>query len=472
MLKNQIAGVVLVLCALTCQAQSPADELARVLRDKQVITSAEFDRVIGAGANGVQQLAAILRDKGIISATDAAGLHAAPAVAPAPISTAAAAAPKAEAAPSPKLKFNGTLLFNAYFNSAGTNNADFPGFATPRTAGPQENFGATARQTRLGLSISDLKAGNAKLSAVVEADFFGGDPALANGVNMDILRLRLAYGRLQWDRFAIQAGQDWSIFAPLNPTSFAEFSIPEFSGSGNLWIRTPQIRAEWNGKFAHDRTLLWQVAAVNPDIGDNLAAYSTVRQPRAGELGRLPAVETRLALSSPVLDRTATLGFSGHWGTAKNTAVTNGIAATRDFQSWGAAVDYNLPLGRFVTLSGEAFAGRALGIFSGGIGQTVLPIGQPGDRGVGTRGGWAQVSLQLSRRWQSNTAYGIDAPEIGNVPGGGRSKNQSYMSNIIFHLSPNVAFALEWHRFLTNYRNQPASNNIGDHFNLGAAYTF
>jgi hypothetical protein len=164
--------------------------------------------------------------------------------------------------------------------------------------------------------------------------------------------------------------------------------------------------------------------------------------------------------------------MSGHWGTAKNVTVTNGAATTRTFESWGTAVDWNLPLVRFLTISGEAFAGRALGIFSGGIGQTVLPVGQPGDRGVGTRGGWLQVALQLSKKWQSNTAYGIDAPEFNNLPGGSRSKNQSYMSNIIYHLSPNVAFALEWHRFLTNYRSQATSNNIGDHFNLAAAYTF
>jgi hypothetical protein len=83
-----------------------------------------------------------------------------------------------------------------------------------------------------------------------------------------------------------------------------------------------------------------------------------------------------------------------------------------------------------------------------------------------------QVQLNLTKKWQSNTAYGIDAPEIGNLSTGSRTKNQNYMSNIIYHLSPGVLFALEWHRFLTNFQNQPTLNNINDQFNLAVAYTF
>jgi len=460
-------------------AQSPAQELARVLRDKQIITASEFDRIITAGSSGeVAELAAILREKGVITTTEAESLNGSngPAAADPPPKPVAADPPPKQAdednESSRKLNFYGTLLFNAYFNNTASNNADIPAFALPKTAGAQKNFGATARQTRLGLSYSGLKAAGANVSGTAEADFFGGEPALANGINMDVIRMRLAFGRLDWKSFAIEAGQDWALFAPLNPTSVAEFAVPEFSTSGNLWSRTPQIRTEWKHELGNERTFLWQMAALDPDIGDNAVAYSTARQPKAGELGRIPAVETRLAFSTPIGERTATLGLSGHGGRAKNTSVTNGVFTGRSFTSWGVAADYSLPVSTVVSISGEAYAGRALGIFSGGIGQTLLPLGQPGDRGVGTRGGWLQVQLNLTKKWQSNTAYGIDAPVLHNLPTGTRSKNQSYMSNVMYHLSPNLTFALEWHRFLTNYRNQAADNNSGDHFNFAAAYTF
>jgi hypothetical protein len=35
-----------------------------------------------------------------------------------------------------------------------------------------------------------------------------------------------------------------------------------------------------------------------------------------------------------------------------------------------------------------------------------------------------------------------------------------------------VTFAWEWRRFLTNYRNHQAANNIGEHANMAIAYTF
>src|SRR5882672_1874580 len=57
-------------------AQSPAQELARVLRDKQIITASEFDRIVTAGSSGgVAELAAILREKGVITTTEADSLN-------------------------------------------------------------------------------------------------------------------------------------------------------------------------------------------------------------------------------------------------------------------------------------------------------------------------------------------------------------------------------------------------------------
>ncbi len=468
---------------LPAWGQSQAEELARVLREKHVITDAEFHRVVSAGPSGaLAQLTAILRDKGVLTPAEAASVNAgaAPrtttartATAPRPATAAQTRAPADPGSNAARqLHFYGTLLFNAFFNDQSTNNIDIPLFATQRTPGPQENFGATARQTRLGLNFSGPTVAGAKVSGTAEVDFLGGIPAFANGVSMDLVRMRLAYGRLDWSHFSLEAGQDWVIFAPINPTSFAAYAIPEFSASGNLWIRTPQLRIEWKHNMRKHRTFLWQFAALDPNVGDDPITFVAARQPHAGELGRAPAFETRLAFSAPIEDRTLTVGISGHWNNAKNTVLTNNIAHTLDFQSWGAAVDFTLPFSKYVNISGEAFAGRALGIFSGGIAQTYFPVDGPGANGVGTRGGWMQLQLNFSKKWQSNTAYGIDIPEVQNLITGARSKNQSYMSNIMFHLSPNVVFALEYHRLLTNYQNQPFFNNINDHYNLAAAYMF
>ena len=192
----------------------------------------------------------------------------------------------------------------------------------------------------------------------------------------------------------------------------------------------------------------------------------------AGELGRLPAVESRFAYSVPAFDRTATVGLSATWNTAKNTGTVGTVPVALNFESWGVAADFDIPVAKRIELTGEVFGGHALGIFSGGISQTLAAVGQPGDRGIGSRGGWMQLQLNLSKKWQSNTAYGIDSPDLHNLITGSRSKNQTYMSNLMYLVSPNVTFALEWRRFLTNYRNQLLLNNIGNQYNLAVAYTF
>jgi len=46
------------------------------------------------------------------------------------------------------------------------------------------------------------------------------------------------------------------------------------------------------------------------------------------------------------------------------------------------------------------------------------------------------------------------------------------MVNFMYKFSPDVTFAWEWRRFLTNYRNQLAANNLGDQANMAVAYAF
>src|SRR4051812_15506769 len=77
-----VATAFLVVFGTPSWAQSSADDLARILRDKQVITQAEFDRVAGAnGSDAVRQLAVTLRDKGVISGAESAKLTGGPSTA-------------------------------------------------------------------------------------------------------------------------------------------------------------------------------------------------------------------------------------------------------------------------------------------------------------------------------------------------------------------------------------------------------
>jgi len=346
--------------------------------------------------------------------------------------------------------------------------------STKKGTDPFQDFGMTGRQTRLGLRYQGAEIAGAKLSGVAEIDFFGGQAALTNGINMDLVRLRLAYGRLDWNHFALEGGQDWSVFAPLNPTSLAGFAIPDMSGSGNPWIRTPQVRAEFTSGSSDSSRVLWQIAVTDPNVGDfSTTTFQTARTPGIGEHGRMPGIDTRVAWMGKTDGKDIGIGLSSHYNRGKNLATaSNGLTLSRSVDSWGVALDYTLPLPKIVTFTGEAYEGRALGIFSVTTGEAVLPVGTAGEHGVESRGGWIQAQFNIAARWQANMAYGLDLPNVGQLRTGDRWKNQTYMSNLMFKYSPHVTFAWEWRRFLSDYKNQPAVNNITDHANMAVSYTF
>jgi hypothetical protein len=136
------------------------------------------------------------------------------------------------------------------------------------------------------------------------------------------------------------------------------------------------------------------------------------------------------------------------------------------------ALDFSLPVTRILAFTGEAYEGNALGIYSVASGEAIGAVGTAGARGVTSRGGWAQMQFNWTKKWQTNLAYGIDQPDDAELPVGNRSRNQQYMANVIDRMTKNIALSLEYRRILTDYRNQLTSNERGDHVDLGLAFIF
>ena len=462
--------------------------LAQILAEKGVITSADLARIGSASpTDKLSVLTSILQEKGVLTGTDMARLSA-PAPAGALAQAKGSEPPLSRPAPAPTLDASfksgrklpvslyGTLLFNAGYNTAGGNIQDVPLFLTKQNSDPtggDKNFYETARQTRIGLSFTPVDALGGKLSGVFEFDMYGGQTALPTGVSMNLFRMRHAYGRLDWDHVAVEAGQDWSIFAPLNPISFSEYGIPSLTASGNAWGRYPQIRVEVKNSSGSAHQFLWQVAASDPNMGDyptNL--FSASRTPLIGERGRMPSMQTRVAYSKLHNDRRFTVGLSGHYGRGKNAGTIGALNVQSPVDSWGVALDYLLPLTSHFTLTGEAYEGRALGTYSVANGEAIGAVGTVGAHGVESRGGWSQAQWSLAKQWQLNLGYGLDVPKASQLPVGNRSRNQTYMGNIIYKLNLNINLALEYRRLLTDFHNQILANERGDHVDLAVAYTF
>ena len=481
----------------------PASVLARILAEKGAIDAAGLARVESAAiTDRVNILVSLLQQNGMLTASDMARLEQAttpgtvttavrlvPAVmrtaAPDPMGASQAPAPQKpapEAAPpvTSQSRFPvtvyGTLLLNAFYDTALTNIQDIPLFAGKQgsdTLGNDKSFGMTARQSRIGMRYQGPTIAGARISGQAEVDFLGGKAAFGNGVNMDLLRLRLAFGRLDWKNFSLEAGQDWAVFAPLNPTTLAEFAIPGLSASGNPWIRMPQLRAEFRASPGEATKVQFQVAATDPDVGDyNTTVFSSGRTPGIGERGRYPGVDTRLGVTTRASNRDFAFGFSSHYSRGKNAGTVGPLNIQTPVDSWGTAIDYTLPFTKVLAFSGEWYTGNALGIYSVAAGESVLPVGTAGQNGVRSFGGWSQLQFNFTPKWQANLAYGIDAERNPDLRTGDRNKNQTYTGNVIYKYSPNVNFAWEWRRFLTTWKNQPFANEKGDHVNLGVAYIF
>lgn len=484
-MKSLLNGLILCLtsaCYLHAQAD-PTVTLAQILSSRGTISAAELARVEAAGQNmRLAALAGILKDKGLLTGDDLAklSLPAEPA-APQPVATASAGPQQSADVPVTTKKglpvsLYGTLLFTAGVNTAPFNIEDLPMIAAKQgsdATGGDKNFYATARQTRIGLNLTPVNTLGGKLSGVFEFDLMGGAAPYSNGVGFDIFRMRLGYGRLDWKHFAIEAGQDWSIFAPLNPTSMNEFGIPELTAAGNAWIRSPLVKIEAKTTNAGGNNLLWQLAAMDSNMGDNsTTAVVVARQPGIGERGRMPSLESRLAFAKSYNDRDFTIGFSGHYQRGRNAGTVGALTVQTPVDSWGAALDFSLPITKIIAITGEAYEGRALGIYSVASGEAMGAVNTTGAHGVLSRGGWAQLQLNWTKQWQTNFAYGIDQPDDLQIPAGNRSRNQQYMANVIDRLTRNVNLSVEYRRILTDYRNQLTANERGDHIDLGIAYIF
>ena len=368
-------------------------------------------------------------------------------------------APTVRARSHATVELTGLVLFNGFYNSGHTNNSDLPLYADTLTAAehaglPARNVGAAARQTRIGLVFSDIRALGAVVSATAQMDFFGGQQASTGGRTFPLMRLRVASVRVDWAHVGLLVGQDAVLIAPVSPVSFASFATPLFASSGNLWARAPQVRL--TAETSWSAHLGVQAAVLAPMQPSPQGALLT--QPDSAERSGRPSGEGRLYLAWGDGDAASEIGVSGHIGW---------LATTGDslLQSQVVAADARIALGRHIAIAGEAFTGQALGAFGGGVGQN-LGVGQVPVR---SRGGWGQLDIRPGGGWQFGGGYGIDDPNTADLPLTGRGRNVTIAGHLIWRPRGGLLFGTEYRRIQTTYA---AGTLTVDHVNAYAGLSF
>jgi hypothetical protein len=363
---------------------------------------------------------------------------------------------KVETAAKYRARLSGIVLMNAFHNVGASDNFDFPNYATPvPPATNQGSFGASMRQTEIGLEIFGPTLAGAKTSANVVFDFAGGFPATNNGVNFGIVRMQTATLHLDWKHTSVIAGQDSLFFSPLSPTSFASLATPAFAYAGNLWGWTPQLRVEHRFDLPDQQTLTLQAG-----ILDNLnwapPSDPFFRFPQAGEQSGQPAYAMRTAWSRPVFNHPLSFAVAGYYG-------RQNWSWGRFVDAWAGMTDWQIPILRRLNLSGEFYRGRGAGGLGAAIGQPILFGGDPTNpftpiRGLDSAGGWTQLKFQLTPKLELNgvfaednafasdvRGFATDANNFGDILG----RNRGALGNLVYRPRSDLLLSAEFRRLHT-----------------------
>lgn len=364
---------------------------------------------------------------------------------------------KVETAAKYRARLSGIVLMNAFRNVGASDNLDLPDYAQPPAPGStsQASFGATLRQTEIGLEIFGPTLAGAKTSANVQFDFTGGFPSTPNGVDFGIVRMQTASLRLDWKNTSLIAGQDSLFFSPLSPTSFASLAIPAFAYAGNLWGWTPQLRIEHRFNIADQQTLTLQGGILdNLDWEQPTDTY--FRSPTAGESSGQPAYALRTSWSRPVFGHPLSVGAAGYYG-------RQNWSWDRFVNAWAGMTDWQIPIVRRLTLSGEFYRGRAVGGLGAAIGQTIVYGGNPANpytsiRGLDSAGGWSQLKFQLTPKLELNGVLAEDDAFASNVRGFATDannfgpilgRNRGALGNVVYRPRSDLLLSAEFRRLHT-----------------------
>jgi hypothetical protein len=384
---------------------------------------------------------------------------------------------KVESASKYRARLSGIMLFNMYGERGSVLNVDFPQLAVPPgLLSSGGSFGASVRQSQIGIQAFGPTIAGARTSADIQFDFAGGFPEAQNGATLGIMRLRTGTLRFDWANTSVIGGQDSLFFAPLSPTSIATLAVPALAYSGNLWSWTPQIRIEHRFTLSDSSSFAVQGGILDNLTGDPPPSLYE-RYPSWGEYSGQPAYATRLSWTQRIGGEDLTIGGGGYysrqlWGYG------------RSVDGWAGTMDVKLPLGRLFEITTQFYRGRAAGGIGGGLGQSVLWSGSLSDpntqvHGLQSIGGWAQLKYRATPKLQFNGAFGQDNPfstdlrnfgDNGGYYGVPFSKNQSALVNFIYQPRSDFMFSLEYRRLNTFILD--SSTNSANLVNFSLGYIF
>jgi hypothetical protein len=360
----------------------------------------------------------------------------------------------------------GFILLNTFVNDGSFNNKDNANqVAVPTVAQSGGSFLMSARGSRLGFKLGNLDTGwvDAKLSGVFEFDFRGGHIATNSaGWNNGIMRLRLANLKADWTapygNWQLEAGQDYALLLNANPTSITYIPDPAMVQSGNLYRRTPQIRATYSRPMDGFGFEL-AVAVLSPSDADTQGSSGV--DYGVGNKSRMPDLEGRVAASfksGDVLGGTVGVGYMA--GKRRYYFTDPAGGTHKDVDKSLLGVDADLSITGYLQLKGEYYSSSGVEDGYNGVFPGVFPSNPPSTgatpaslQAVTSDGYWAQAILKpVPAVWVAG-AYGSAKASKTKIASGGRYENSQLHAAVIFNAGKNLKFSVEMAQTESKYLN-------------------
>jgi len=350
------------------------------------------------------------------------------------------------------VKLYGFVKLDSSFDSSRTDNPDAPKYVQSGTVGNEAwQYAMTAMNSRIGLKYYGPKVANADTFADVEIDFYDG-----NSDNSQKPRMRQAYFKLIYPRWEVLAGQTWDIFGPLGPNTLNTNGYLWYGG--NIGFRRPQVRLTNKFDLNEDEKVVTQLSA-SRDIGISDSLGNT------GENAGYPMFQGRAAYTFPVLETKSTIGVAGVYG--GETYNRNTTGTSYDVPQWGLGLDFTSKINAWLSLKGEFFYGSNLDGLLAGIGQGINTIKE---EGIGTKGGWVQLTCKPWEKCAFNTGYGIENLDKSDLNTGNRQRNQVIFANAMYTIIKDVKFGAEYTYFRTDYIDEAKGDD--NRITTSLIYTF
>ncbi len=341
---------------------------------------------------------------------------------------------------------------------------------TTSNAGREDQSILSARQTRFWLKVAGPTFLGAKTNALIEADFNGPGTTTTDG---GLLRMRHAYGSLDWANTQVLFGQTNDIFGPMLANTI-DFQQGKGTGTPNE-PRIAQLRLTQKINFNDDNSLKLVVGVQNPaqDTDSLTGANSVTTLDTWGSVvnGAAQVMFVSKALGqAPGFYGMAMNNLTvGAFGLAGSEKVGLGATANRAIDSYGYGVYAFVPVlrsadgkNRAMTMSLETQAYMAANMsFNAATGNATIGTApnMSGAKGYGVAGQvifYPTQDLGITGGYQRRNAYDYDSFTAANF----EKTNELIYGNVTYDLNAAVRVAVEYEHMKTLYGN--VTNGAGN----------